>query len=153
MAGRDDNLTSMQALKERMRSVLSETRTIAVVGASPNPARPSHQVAAYLVRHGYEVIPVRPNVGEILGKKCYPRLEDIPAAVDIVDVFRRPEACPGIARQAVAIRARALWLQERIVSPEAARIAGSAGMEVFMDRCIKKAHKHFFKNAALWKKY
>ncbi len=141
LRGMYDSLHGMS--EEQIKSILVVTRTIAIVGASPNPARPSHKVAEYLIRHGYDVIPVRPKVNEILGRKCYATLEDIPAHVDIVDVFRRPEACPEVARAAVAIGARVLWLQEGIVSGEAARIARSGGLVVFMDRCIKKAHQEF----------
>lgn len=124
----------------QMRALLEEAKTIAVVGASPNPGRPSHAVCRYLIDQGYEVIPVRPKVREVLGRTCYERLEDISVPVDIVDVFRRPEACPGVARSAVAIGARALWLQEGIVSKEAQRIAAAAGLQVVMDRCTKKEH-------------
>ncbi len=126
-----------------MKAVLAAASTIAVVGASPNPARPSNRVAQYLLRHGFEVIPVRSKVEKILGRKCYPRLDDIPEPVDIVDVFRRQEACPEVACAAVAIGARVLWLQEGIISEEAARIARSGGLEIFMDRCIKKPHQKF----------
>lgn len=129
---------------DELKSILEETRTIAVVGASPNPKRPSNIVAGYLIKHGYDVIPVRPGVGEILGRQCYERLEDIPVGVDMVDVFRKPEACPGIARSAVAIGARVLWLQEKVVSGEAAGIAREGGLEVVMDRCTMKVHEQVF---------
>lgn len=125
----------------KIRSVMASARTIAVVGASPNPARPSNAVCRYLIDHGYEVIPVRPKVREVLGRTCHERLEDIPVSVDIVDVFRRAEACPDIARSAVAIGARMLWLQEGIVSEEAAVIAAAGGLQVVMDRCTKKMHE------------
>lgn len=131
----------MEIPDEAFKSILESTRIIAVVGASPRPERPSNIVARYLIGQGYEVIPVRPRVREILGRVCYEQLEDIPVEVDMVDVFRRPEACPGIARAAVAIGARVLWLQEGIVSEEAARIAGAGGLQVVMDECVKKAHQ------------
>ena len=118
--------------------------TIAVVGASPNPARPSNQVAGYLIAHGFEVVPVRPKVGEILGRKCYPSLAAIPQTVDIVDVFRKPEACPEIAEEAVRIGARVLWLQEGIISAEAEAIARAGGLTVVMDSCIKKVHSRLY---------
>lgn len=124
-----------------MKSIFEKARTIAVVGASPNPRRPSHGVMDYLIRQGYEVIPVRPKVAEVLGQKCYGSLEEVPLPVDIVDVFRRPEACPDVARSAVAIGAGVLWLQEGIVSEAAAGIARSGGLEVVMDRCTMKEHR------------
>lgn len=120
--------------------LLEGSPVIAIVGASPNPARPSHAVMKYLIDHGFDVIPVRPKVADILGRKCYPSLEEIPRHVDIVDVFRKSEACPDIARSAVAIGARVLWLQEGVASREAGEIAGAAGLEVVMNTCIKKIH-------------
>ena len=125
----------------QIKSILADARTIAVVGASPNPDRPSFQIASYLIDQGYEVIPVRPKVREILGRRSYASLTEIPVPVDIVDVFRKPEACPDIAREAVEIGARVLWLQEGIVSEEAARIAAGGGLQVVMDSCIMKVRK------------
>jgi hypothetical protein len=131
----------MEDSEKTAREILAGTRVIAVVGASPNPNRPSQQIARYLIDHGFEVIPVRPKVSEILGRPCYASLEEIPVAVDLVDVFRRAEACPDIARSALAIGARALWLQEGIASDEAAGIARQGGLQVVMDLCIMKVHK------------
>lgn len=127
--------------EERLSAALVSAGVIAVVGASPNPARPSNMVMTYLVDQGYDVIPVRPKVSEIIGRPCYPSLEDIPRHVDIVDVFRRAEACPDVARSAVTIGAGMLWLQEGIISEEAARIAEEGGLTVVMDRCIKVVHQ------------
>ena len=115
-------------------------RTIAVVGLSPKPERASHDVARYLLSQGYKIIPVNPVQEEILGLKCYPNLSAIPEPVDLVDVFRRPEHCPPIAKEAVAIGAKALWLQLGIANDEAARIASDGGLLVVMDRCIKIEH-------------
>ncbi|MFA5802362.1 MAG: CoA-binding protein [Thermoleophilia bacterium] len=126
---------------EKLRLILVEARCIAVVGASPNPARPSNIVARYLLEKGYEVIPVRPKVSQILGRRCYSSLSEIEVPVDIVDVFRRAEACPDIARAAVAIGARVLWLQEGIISEEAAAIARDGGLDVVMDLCTRKVHE------------
>jgi len=131
----------MDNTEEIAAAIVAGARVIALVGASPNRDRPSNIVARYLISHGFEVMPVRPKVKEILGRTCYAGLKDIPDAVDIVDVFRKPEACPDIAREAVAIGAKVLWLQEGIVSDEAARIARSGGLQVVMDRCIKKVHQ------------
>ncbi len=114
--------------------------TIAVVGLSPKEERASNEVARYLQDHGYRIIPVNPVQEEILGQKCYPNLAAIDEPVDVVDVFRRPEHCPPIAKEAVAIGAKALWLQLGIASDEAARIAEGGGLLVVMDHCMKMEH-------------
>ena len=124
-----------------IRELLLSSRVIAVVGCSPKPERTSHQIAKFLIEHGYAVHPVHPAATEILGRKVYPRLADIPEPVDIVDVFRRAEHTPEVARQAVDIGARALWLQQGIVSEEAWRIAREAGLMCVMDRCIAVMHR------------
>ncbi len=115
--------------------------TIAVVGISPKEERASNEVARYLLEHGYRIIPVNPVQEEILGLKCYPNLAAIDEPVDVVDVFRRPEHCPPIAEEAVAIGAKALWLQLGIVSDEAARVAAAGGLLVVMDHCLKMEHR------------
>jgi uncharacterized protein len=111
-----------------------------VVGLSPRPERPSHDVAAYMRAHGYRIVPVNPGATQILGETCYPSLSDIPFAVDIVDVFRRPSAAPQIAEEAVRIGAKALWLQLGVISMEGAAIAERGGLTVIMDRCLKVDH-------------
>jgi predicted CoA-binding protein len=121
-----------------MLRTLCGARRIAVIGASPRPERPSHGVMETLLRAGYDVVPVRPGVAEVLGRPCYPNLETAVAAVgliDIIDVFRAPEACAQHAREAVAVGAGCLWLQLGIVSWEAAQIAHVGGMGVVMNRC------------------
>jgi len=128
----------MIVLDDTLKRILTGSPTIAMVGASPNEGRPSNRVMRYLLACGYQVIPVRPRVKEILGRPCFPSLEEIAATVDIVDVFRRPEACPEVAASAVAIGAKVLWLQEGIVSEEAAAIARQASLEAVMDTCIMK---------------
>ncbi len=134
-----------EAVADReMAELLQRARVVAVVGASPRPERPSNMVSRYLLEHGYDVVPVRPKVHEILGRPCYGSLEEVPGHVDIVDVFRRPEACVDIARSAVAIGADTLWLQQGIVSEEAERIAVEGGLKVVMDRCIKVVHQRLF---------
>jgi predicted CoA-binding protein len=122
-----------------LRALLGEARTVAVVGLSPDPSRPSHRVASYLLRHGYTIVPVNPAVGEVMGLRSYASLTDIPPEVeiDVVDVFRRPEHTPAIARDAVAIGARVLWLQEGIINDEAMRIATEGGLEVIMGVCMR----------------
>lgn len=126
-----------------MREILQSSSTIAVVGLSPKEDRPSHRVAAYLKAQGYRIIPVHPTANEVLGEKAYASILDIPEGVtiDVVDVFRRPEDVPAIAQEAVARRARVLWLQEGITSQEAARRAQEGGLEVVMDRCMLKEHQ------------
>jgi predicted CoA-binding protein len=131
------------ARARELRSLLGEAGVIAVVGISSKPWRPSHDVASYLQAHGYRIVPINPNEVEVLGEQAYPSLLDIPRElrVDVVDVFRRAEHTPVVARDAVAIGARALWLQEGIVSDEAARIAADGGLDVVMGVCIKKVRQ------------
>lgn len=129
---------------ERKR-ILDRTRTIAVVGASSNPSRASNFVMTYLGSSmcDFELYPVNPNETEILGHACYPTLADLPVVPDLVDVFRRPEDCPAIAREAVELGSSTLWLQLGVVSEEAAAIAQSGGLDVVMDRCTKIEHARF----------
>jgi predicted CoA-binding protein len=123
-----------------IRDLIHTARTVAIVGLSPNVLRPSNFVGFYLQRHGYRIVPVNPHETEILGEASFPSLADIPFPVDIVDVFRQPEAVPGIARDAVEIGAGALWTQFGVISPEGARIAEEGGLRVVMDRCMKVEH-------------
>ena len=135
--------------EETIRSIISTAKTIAVVGLSPKPDRPSNEVAAYLQRHGYRIIPVNPAETEILGERCYASLSEIPEHVDVVDVFRKREAVPPIAEEAVKIGADALWLQLDIVSPEAGKTAEDGGLKVVMDRCIKVEHERLSASGAV----
>jgi uncharacterized protein len=121
--------------------LLRTSKTIAVVGLSSNPSRPSHEVAAYLQRNGYKIIPVNPNESEVLGEKSYARLEDVPEPIDIVDVFRRPEEVAPIADSAIAVHAKVLWLQQGITNEQAATKAQSAGLLVVEDACLFVEHK------------
>ena len=124
-------------------TVLRSARTVAVVGLSPDPLRASYFIGFYLQRHGYRVVPVNPKEREILGEPAYPSLGAIPFPVDVVNVFRRPAAVPEIAREAVAIGAKALWLQFGVISDDGARIAADGGLAVVMDRCMKVEHARF----------
>jgi predicted CoA-binding protein len=126
-----------------IQRVLHTAKTIAIVGLSSNELRASYFVGYYLKRHGYRVVPVNPRETEILGQSCYPSLADVPVPVDVVNVFRAPDALPGIAREAVAIRASALWCQFGVVNEEGARIAEDAGLTVVMDRCLKIEHARY----------
>ncbi|MFD0697214.1 CoA-binding protein [Paenibacillus sp. GCM10027628] len=123
--------------REHIKEILAGAGNIAVVGLSDNPDRTSHMVAAAMQSRGYRIIPVNPNATEILGEKSYASLSDIPEPVDIVNVFRRADQVVPIAEEAVKIKAKVFWLQLDIVNDEAARVAGDAGLEVIMDRCIK----------------
>ena len=124
-----------------IREILTTSKTVAVVGISADPGRDSHQVASYLKSKGYRIVPVRPDGEEILGEKVYRSLKDIPFPVDIVDVFRRPDTVPPVAREAVEIGAKVLWLQEGVGNPEAEAMAGDAGMTVVSNRCMLKEHR------------
>jgi predicted CoA-binding protein len=123
-----------------IRRILRDSKTIAVVGLSPKPQRPSHQVARYLMAAGYAIIPVNPGQDTILGLPCYPSLKAIPTQVDMVDIFRRSEAVLPIVEDAIAIGAKFIWMQEGIVHKEAAAKAEAAGLIVIMDRCTKIDH-------------
>jgi predicted CoA-binding protein len=126
-----------------IRALLLSARTIAIVGLSGNELRASNFVGFYLKRHGYRVIPVNPREREVLGERCYPTLLDVPERVDIVDVFRQPDAVPAIARDAVQIGAKCLWLQFGVISEAGAAIARAAGLAVIMDRCLKIEHARY----------
>jgi predicted CoA-binding protein len=128
---------------QTMQRVLHTARTIAIVGLSGNALRASHFVGYYLQRHGYRILPVNPRETRILGEQCYGSLLDLPERVDIVNVFRAPDALPGIARDAVKIGAKTLWCQFGVINEEGARIAEQAGLSVIMDRCIKVEHARY----------
>jgi len=123
-----------------LRRILKQSRVIAVVGLSANWYRPSYFAAKYMQEHGYRVIPVNPNYGEVLGERCYPSIAAIPEPVDIVDCFRKPEEMPALARETVAKGAKVLWMQLGIHSGEALTIAADAGLDVVEDHCVKIEH-------------
>ena len=120
--------------------ILDTAKTIAVVGLSSNPSRPSYNVASYMQSHGYRIVPVNPNETEVLGEKAYASLEDVPEKIDVVDIFRKSEEVAAHVDEAIRIGAAAVWMQEGVVNREAAARAQAAGMEVVMDRCILKEH-------------
>jgi uncharacterized protein len=126
---------------DKLRAILEETKTIAVVGLSSNPWRDSFRVASFLQDRGYRIIPVNPREGEVLGEKAYGSLADVPDHVDMVDVFRRAEHTPEVAEQAVQAKAKSLWLQLDIVNDDARRIAEAGGLDVVMGLCIKIEHQ------------
>lgn len=125
---------------EKIREILTQTTTIAVVGLSPNPSRASYSVANYLKNKNYRIIPVNPKQPEVLGEKSYPNLSDIPEKIDLVDIFRRPEHIPPIVDEAIEIKAKVIWMQSGIINHEAAQKAKEAGLEVVMDRCMYVEH-------------
>jgi predicted CoA-binding protein len=126
-----------------IQRVLHSARTIAIVGLSANQLRASNFVGFYLKRHGYRAIPVNPRETEILGEVSYPSLSDVPDPVDVVNVFRAPDALPAIAREAVAINAGALWCQFGVINDEGARVAEEGGLDVIVDRCLKIEHARY----------
>ena len=136
--GKFENPTPQQCC-----ALLKGVKTIAVVGLSPNPARPSYRVAQSMQGYGFTIIPVHPAVKEILGATAYPRLADIPVAIDLVDVFRRAEFIDGIVDECLALKTKFLWIQEGIVNEPAALRARQAGMTVVMDRCIYRDYRAY----------
>ena len=121
--------------------ILNSSRTIAVVGLSPEPDRPSYQVARYLKEQGYRIVPVNPGAKEILGEPCYPDLRSIPEVVDAVDIFRRSEEVPAVVEEAIRIGAKAVWMQEGVIDEAAAARARETGLLVVMDKCMLKQHR------------
>jgi len=129
-------------VEDKILELLKKAKTIAVVGLSDHPYKPSYGVSEYMQRHGYRIVPVNPMASEVLGERAYPPLAEAAKAaqIDLVDVFRRPDAVPAIVDEVLALGIPALWLQETVVHEEAARKAGEAGIFVVMDKCILKEH-------------
>ena len=117
-----------------------KAKRVAIVGMSDDPSRPSHGIGGYLAAHGYEVIPVNPNVDQVLGQKSYASLKDVPGEIDLVNVFRRPQFCAGVTREAIAKGAKGVWLQAGIRNEEARKLAEEAGVDFVQDRCIMVEH-------------
>lgn len=128
-----------------LKQIYAETKTIAVVGASASEEKAAHTIPRYLQRNGYRIIPVNPRGGEILGEKVYEKLTDVPDEIDVVDVFRPSEDTPDVAKDAVAIGAKVLWLQEGISSDEAEKIATEGGLKVVMDTCMGATYHRLIK--------
>ncbi len=126
--------------RKTIKRILDECRTVAVVGLSSNPMRPSHGVAYYIQRQGYRVIPVNPNEQEVLGEKAYATLAEVPEKIDLVDIFRRSEEAGAVVDEAIKIGAKAVWLQDGVIDRAAAKRAEDAGLLVVMDRCWLKEH-------------
>lgn len=128
---------ALTATDTEIDAILSNYRRVAIVGLSPDPSRPSYQVAAYLKERGYQIFPVNPRCQEVLGEPCYPDLQAVPPPVEIVDIFRQVEAIPGIVDEAIKVGAKVIWMQLGLESPEAAAKAKAAGLQVVMNRCMK----------------
>ena len=128
-------------------TILNEYRIIAMVGLSPDPNRPSHRVAKYLINQGYKVIPVNPDAKEILGTRSYSNMSSIPEPIEIVDIFRRSEEVMPIVNEAIKVGAKAVWMQEGVINEQAAKKAQDAGLLVVMDRCMLKEHKRLNKKS------
>ena len=132
--------SEMQASTAEITAILDKYRVVAVVGLSADPDRPSYRVAQYMQSHGYRIVPVNPGCQEILGEKCYATLRYIPFPVEVVDIFRKVEAIPGIVAEAIAVGARVVWMQQGLEEPVSAQKARQAGLSVVMDRCLKIEH-------------
>jgi uncharacterized protein len=130
--------------EEEIRSILLNTKTIAVVGMSTKAGRPSQEVPLYLKAHGYKIIPVNPKATQVAGMEAYPDLLSIPEKVDLVEVFMRPEEVPPVVEDAIKIGAKVVWMQEGIVNQEAAERAEQAGLLAVQDMCMRVAHRYFF---------
>jgi predicted CoA-binding protein len=136
-------LPKKNASGEEVRRMLRDAKTIAVVGLSEKPGRDSHRIAVYLREHGYRVIPVNPSLrGEVLGEKVYPDLASVPVPIDIVDVFRRVDAIPAVVDEAIAVGAKAVWMQLGLAHNESAEKARAAGLKVVQNKCIMVEHRH-----------
>ncbi len=143
-AGSPVNATSFATTAYERIAILRQYRTIAMVGLSGNPFRPSHYAAIYMLSEGYRVIPVNPREREILGQRCYASLREIPEPVEIVDIFREPSAVPPIVEDAIAIGAKVIWMQLGVINEAAAQRARAAGLQVVMDACVKIEHARFY---------
>lgn len=131
----------LTTLTDQIGEVLAKAKNIAVVGLSSSPLRPSYGVAAYMQSNGYKIIPVNPTINGALGEKAYPSLSAVPEKIDIVNVFRRPDAVMEVVDEAIRLKVPVLWMQEDVVNEEAAEKARAAGITVMMDRCILKEHR------------
>lgn len=140
-------MTSWNSTDEDMRDILRGVETIAVVGLSPNPFRPSYGVAGYLQRAGYRIVPVNPNYSEVLGERSYPSLSAVPFPIDIADIFRRPDALPEVVEDAIRANVSRLWFQIGVVNVPAIQRALDAGIQVVVDRCLKVEHGRLLASA------
>lgn len=131
----------MELSEDELHKILTTSKTIAVVGLSNKPDRPSHEIASYLKEHGYRVIPVNPTIKDALGEKAYASLKDIPGRIDIVQIFRRPEEVPAVVDEAIFIGAKVVWMQPGAENEEAAAKAESAGLQAVVGACMRSVHR------------
>lgn len=129
---------------DELREILTRARTIACVGASSNPEKPSYEVFAYLLQQGYDMIPVNPGASEIQGRRSFPSLASIPQKVDVAQVFRKPDDVPAVVEEAIRIGVMVVWMQEDVINAAAAATAEAAGLQVVMNRCMRKTHIRLF---------
>jgi len=139
-----DSSMTHKVKTDEIHDILKDAKVIAVVGLSSSPLRPSYGVAAYMQHHGYRIIPVNPTIKGALGEKAYATLSDVPEKIDIVDVFRRSDAVPGVVDEAIKLKVPAIWMQEDVVDEESAKKARKHGIKVVMDKCILKEHRARF---------
>jgi len=133
-------LPQQNATSEEIKDILTESKTIAIVGLSQNPDRDSHKVAQYLLKNGYKIVPVNPAYDEVLGEKSYPSVKDVPFAIDIVDIFRKPDVIPGLVDEAIEKKAKTVWMQLGLSHNQAAKKATEAGLKVVQNKCMKIEH-------------
>jgi hypothetical protein len=131
----------------QLRDILTSSKTVASVGVSSSPEKPSYGIFAYLLAQGYQMIPVNPGTAEIQGRKTYPDLASVPERIDVVQVFRKPEDVPPVVAEAIKAGARVVWMQEQVINEEAARTAEAAGLKVVMNRCMRKTHQRLLGGA------
>ncbi len=145
MSGLQCEMPECNPPSEEIKAILERYNTVAIVGLSPKPQRDSHKVAKYLKENHYRIVPVNPGQKEILGEKCYPDLKTIPFPIDVVDIFRKPEAIPPVVDNAIEIGAQAVWMQMGLAHNQAADKARKAGLQVIMNKCIKIEHMNMLK--------
>jgi len=138
-----DKSGRVNPLPAEIKRIIADSRTIAVVGLSSDRSRPSYRVARYLQKQGYVILPVNPRETEVLGQPAYPDLASVAGSIDIVQVFRKSEEAPAIVAEAIAKGAACIWLQEGVISPDASRLAGQAGIPIVMDRCLKREYQRW----------
>jgi len=133
-------------MSNEIKNILKDSKTVAVVGLSDKPYRPSQGVALYLQEQGYKIIPINPNITEALGEKAYTSLKEIPESIDVVDIFRKSQTVGPIVDEAIEVGAQTIWMQEGVLNEEAAQKARDAGLNVVMNKCMMKEHRRFFSN-------
>lgn len=149
MSGMQCEIPEENPSSKEIRAILKKYKTVAVVGLSPKPQRDSHKVAKYLKENSYRIVPVNPGQKEILGEKCYPNLKSIPFPIDLVDIFRKPEAIPPVVEDAIEIGAKVVWMQLGLAHNQVADKARKAGLQVVMNKCIKIEHINVLKQHRL----